>query len=172
MSTVAAQLKGLIGELSPAGKLAAFGLCLLAGLLLVTGGGMLGSRIAAARYDRREAERMKQVQAALSAAEAATRRAEAKEARAALLAEQNAARAGKTTAAEQQLQKEIAENETRISEAYRADVARINSNASLCERCRDTCSRLARAARDSPELAPFTCGPDSCAELCPSESNQ
>lgn len=170
MPNPATHLKDAFGKMSPLGKAAVFVAAFLVGCLLVTGGGLFGHSIARARYNAREAERMKQVQAALAKADEATKRAEAKEAQAELLGKQNEAKAGLTADAKAKLEKESAENVKQISETYKADVSSINSDASLCDRCRDTCSRLARVAVSNPELAAFQCAPDACSEQCPSES--
>lgn len=160
-------LREAFSRMSPFGKLLVFvgALALLA--VFLTGGGLIGNRLAAARYNKREAARMKQVQAALAAADAATKRAETKEAQAELLRQQNEAKAGKVTAAAEQLAKETKDNEEKISADYAADLARINSDLTPCDRCRDVCSKLDAAARANPAFGQYRCDADACSEDCP-----
>jgi uncharacterized protein HemX len=153
--------------MSPLGKLAVLVAAIALAAVLFTGGGVIGDRIQAAKYNRREAARMKQVQASLAAAEAAEKRAEAKEAQAELLRQQNEAKASKTTAADASLQQETANREKQISETYESDLRRINSDLSVCERCRDVCSKLDAAARANPAFGQYRCDADACSEDCP-----
>lgn len=153
--------------MSPLGKLAVAVAALALLAALFTGGGVIGDRIAQARYNRREAARMKQVQAALAAADAAEKRAEAKEAQAELLRQQNEAKASKNTAADAELQKETASRDEQISATYESDLRRINSDLSTCERCRDVCTRLDAAARANPAFGQYRCDADACSEDCP-----
>lgn len=160
-------LASTFARLPARAKLAVFAACFLVGVLLASFGGMIGYRVSRARYSKREAARMKQVQAALASAEAAERRAEAKEAQAELLARQNAARAKTTTAESARLEQEAKTNDAKITADYAADVNRINSLQSDCERCRDSCARLDRAASRNPALAEFRCSATACEEACP-----
>lgn len=159
-------LREAFSRMSPLGKLAVVFAAIALAAVLFTGGGVIGDRIRAAKYNRREAARMKQVQASLAAAEAAEKRAEAKEAQAELLRQQTEAKASKTTAADASLQQETANREKQISETYESDLRRINSDLSVCERCSDTCERLRKAAQANPDFGQYQCAPDSCAEAC------
>lgn len=152
--------RSLVGKIG-----VAFGLVVIVTLLSFAAGA-IGHRIAYNRYTKKEAARMKQVQDALAAAEKSTRSAEAKEAKAEVLAEQNAAKAKTTSADKQALETEIAKREADIQNAYQHDQDYINSNLTECDRCRDICSRVAALARTNPNLAQYQCQPDACDEQC------
>lgn len=156
-------------DLPMPGKLIVFAACFIVGALLVAGSGMVSYRVTSYRYAKREAARMKQVQAALSAADAAEKRAEAKEAQAELLKQQNEAKAKVTTADKQKLEQEAKATDAKITNDYAADVQRINANQSDCDRCRDSCSRLDRLAVSNPALAELRCTADACADSCPTQ---
>lgn len=164
MNAQVQRLKESFFNLSAAGKVIAFVIAFVVGAVLVAGGGMVGHRIASARYSKKEAARMKQVQAALATADAATKRAEAAEAKAELLAQKNAAKEKNLSERDRQIIEEGKKTDAEISETLRRDVASIDGDASSFERCEDICSRLERAAAANPNLAPFRCAPDSCAD--------
>lgn len=154
-------------RLSPKGKIIVFVAAFVVGCILVAVSGMVAYRVSYSRYNKREAARMKQVQEALAAADAANRRAEAKEAQAELLKQQMDAKAKVTTADRVKLEQESERNEEKIKSAYEHDQAFINSDLSDCERCRDVCSRLDAVAVSNPALAKYACAADACAEQCP-----
>jgi K+-sensing histidine kinase KdpD len=155
------RVKEAFTKLSPKSKLIAFVVAFIVGCLLVAASGAIAYRISYARYNRKEAARMKQVQDALALAEAANRRAEAKEAQAELLKEQNEAKAKTTTADKARL-----ESEAQIRNAYQHDQDAINSDMSSCDRCRDICSRLDALAVSNPALAKYKCAANSCDDEC------
>lgn len=152
-------------------KLLIFLATFIVGVILVGAVGMIGYRISYSRYTKREAARMKQVQEVLAAADAATRRAEAKEAQAELLKQQMDAKATVTTADRVKLEQESERNEEKIKTSYEHDQTFINSDMSDCERCRDVCSRLDAVAVSNPALAKYRCAADSCAEQCDAAAN-
>jgi ribosomal protein L14E/L6E/L27E len=167
MPSPVTHLREAVSRMSPLGKLAVAVAALALLAALVTGGGVIGDRLRAAKYNRSEAARMKQVQASLAAAEAAEKRAEAKEAQAELLKQQNEAKATKTTAADASIERETKDREQQISKTYEEDLRRINSDLTVCDRCRDVCSKLDDAARANPDFGQYRCDADACSEDCP-----
>lgn len=126
----------------------------------------IGYRISYARYNKREAARMKLVQDSLAAAEAKTRSAEAKEAKAELLEQQIAAKAKLTTEDKTKLETESRKRDEQIQNAFQHDTDAINSDMSDCQRCRDICSRVESLIVSNPNLAKYSCQPDACSEEC------
>jgi K+-sensing histidine kinase KdpD len=160
------RVKEAFTKLSPKSKLIAFVVAFIVGCLLVAASGAIAYRISYARYNRKEAARMKQVQDALALAEAANRRAEAKEAQAELLKEQNEAKAKTTTADKARLESEAQAHDEQIRNAYQHDQDAINSDMSSCDCCRDICSRLDALAVSNPALAKYKCAANSCDDEC------
>jgi uncharacterized protein HemX len=126
----------------------------------------IGYRVRYAAYQKREAVRMKQVQDALAAADAKTKLAEAKEAKAALLEQQIAAKVKITEADQTKLEEESKRRDEQIQNALQHDNDAINSDMSNCERCRDICTRTATVAKSNPNLAQYQCGANDCADYC------
>lgn len=146
------------------GKLIVIGAIILVFVLAGWGGGMIGHSIGRARADRERAANLKKAQDALALAEAANRRAEAKEAQAALLEKQLAAKEKLTEEKQRQLETEQELTDEKIKTDYANDKARIDSMSDECERCKDTCARLERLSVSNPALG--HCEPNACVDAC------
>jgi uncharacterized protein HemX len=156
-----------LSQLSPKSKLIAFVVALVVGCILVAASGMIFYRVAFNRYSKKEAARMKQVQDLLAAADAADKRAEAKEQEAARLKAVNDAKAKTTTAEKEQIESEAQRNDEQIRNAYQHDHDAISD----CDRCKDICTRLDAVAVSNADLAKYKCAADSCAEQCDTGAN-
>lgn len=112
------------------------------------------------RFQQKQAEQLRAIQETLADAEARIQSAEAKEAQAKLLAEQNTAKATTTRQMQEKITNDQNRREAEVTERYEDDLQRIRDpTVDDCARCRDIRARLERLKAGNPSLqsAIFDC---------------